>query len=189
VQRDVVHEEAVALLAVLAERLAVVGGDRDDGRTRARVPGGQEIAERVVGGRDLAAVRVAAAMRRRRVVRSVRIEQVDPHEARSRFDREPCARGRDHVGTPALGELVVDARRFLDRVVVVVEPARQAEPRGDGKGADERGGAQAACPQGLGERRRLRAQRPRAVARTPCAGGRRPVITVVCEGSVSGAGA
>src|SRR5438477_296783 len=48
VQRRVVDEEAVALLAVLAEGLAVIGREGHDGGTRARVPGCEQDADRGV---------------------------------------------------------------------------------------------------------------------------------------------
>ena len=53
---------------------------------------------------------IESAMRGRRIVRRVRVEQVDPGEHRPRRLREPSARGRHHLGRAPLGELEVQAR-------------------------------------------------------------------------------
>ena len=80
-QRCVVGEEPMRPLAVIAERLAVIGGDDNQ---RALENGGRaqpidEPAEHRIGIGDLAVVRLAAlSVGRRRHVGRMRIEQMHP---------------------------------------------------------------------------------------------------------------
>ncbi len=85
VERGLISEQAVRLLAVIAERFAVVAG-HDDERRAIRCP---HIVEqrryRRVGRRDFAVIRPAGiprVERSRRAIRRVRVEQVHPHEPR-----------------------------------------------------------------------------------------------------------
>ena len=77
------------LLAVVAERLAVIGGDGDEVSGVARL---NEAADQPIDRGDLAVVRRRGEPRlqiRRRIVRIVRIEQVHPQERTAR----PAGRG------------------------------------------------------------------------------------------------
>src|SRR5262249_61933891 len=89
-ERRAVDEEAVARLAVLAERLAVIGGERHERRAGPRVPRREQPPQRVVREGDLAAVGIAAAELGGRVVGGVGIEEVDPDEYRPRSTGEPA---------------------------------------------------------------------------------------------------
>ena len=61
VERRVVDEQAVALFAVLAEGLAVIGGEDHDRRLGPRVPGRHERRDGGIRGRDFAAVGIRPA--------------------------------------------------------------------------------------------------------------------------------
>ena len=133
-QRGVVDEDAVGLLAVLAQSLAMVRGHEDEGARRPalRLQEPQQPAELRVHEGDLAVVGAAGEPRRevrRRLVGRVGVEVVDPEEPRGRrprFQPRPgrgrrLVRGTLHVGRAApvlaVGQVIV----------VHVEPAREAE--------------------------------------------------------------
>ena len=96
-QRRLVGEDAVRQLAVLAEALAVIGGDDDERLARQARQAIEERAERVVGPGDFAGVRIVGIAPRellRRLVGRVRIEDVHPREPLVRLRAGPGERRR-----------------------------------------------------------------------------------------------
>ena len=80
-KRRFVREQPVRLFAMVAERFAVIGRDNHQRRTRRRAQIVEQRRQRCVGSRDLAVVRPARILRverRRRPIRRVRIEEVQP---------------------------------------------------------------------------------------------------------------
>ena len=161
-QRGVVGEQAVRGFAVLAERLAVIGGDNHQGVIeRVRDPKAfDQPAQHGVGIGDLAVVRcTAGAVLGRRIVRRVRIEQMHPGEPRATHSdagrrlKDPVAGTRHHLAGTPLGEL---KRRSFDArqtVVVLVEAVAEAEAAVQHERADKRTGAVAGRLCDGGERR------------------------------------
>jgi hypothetical protein len=155
-------------LAVLSEPLSVIGGDGDEqppDRPRAR--GRQDAAEARVRVGDLALVRAARerlALRRGRVVRSVRVVEVHPREERPRLLADPgLGGGRDLAAAP-LGLQDGGALHVaLDAVVVAVEAARETEAPVQHVRADERAGRVPARLQHGRERPGLRGEHVRPV--------------------------
>src|SRR5262249_46328207 len=124
VHRRVVDEDAVRLLAVLAEALAVIG-ERDDERVVEDAASGEpldERADRAVHERDLAVVRAIAELtveRRRRLVVGVRIVEVEPGEEGRVAGFEPGPRRGEHLVGRALREEELPPWRRAREVVVV----------------------------------------------------------------------
>ena len=117
-------------LAVIAEALAVIADDHDDRAVEQSAPleDVEQLADLRVDVRDRSLVRVTVrvAIGSRRLVRRVRVVEVQPRkEARARHDIEPLDRARDDfVGaTPAVLATVRVPTR--DHGVVVREPAVQ----------------------------------------------------------------
>jgi hypothetical protein len=82
VQRRVVEKHAVRVLAVVAERFAVIGGDDDEGVGSG---GLDEAADCAIHGRDLAVVRrrgIPSLQRAWRIVGIMRIEEMNPEKKR-----------------------------------------------------------------------------------------------------------
>ena len=166
-ERRVVQEVPVVVLAVLTERLAVVRGHHEH-RGRG-VEARDERAERRVGVGHLAVVRPPAGQLQvlcRRLVGIVGIEQVHPGEPRlGRTGVEPSADRGDHVSGGALQFREGDRRgRGAPEVrVVEVEAAVEAVGRIENGAGDER---RRAVPRGLQprrDRRHGRRQRRQAV--------------------------
>jgi len=119
------------LFAVISEPLAVIRGDDNQ---RGPSPSGviqplQKPPDLAVGERDLAAVRVlgkASRERRRRVVGSMGIEEVDPDEERARSRAlEPFQGAVHHLATTPLAAVLPRGHAACgdERVVVDVEAA------------------------------------------------------------------
>ena len=129
----------MALLAVLAEGLAVVGGEHDHVKRSGRAfQAARSGAERGIDGGDLAAVGIVAGV----APGADRTARGDRTDAPTRTRGPGCAAsqargGIDDVGRAPLGELVVNARRLSEPVVVVVEAAREPEPPRQREPADE----------------------------------------------------
>ena len=195
-QHRVVDQVGVAGLAVLAEALAVIGGDRDD-RVReapAALEAREQAAELLVHVGDLAVVGPRREARReglRRLVGRVRVVVVDPQEERPVGLAQP---GR----APAS---VTSAAGRSKKPAAVARSSRRARRRSGRSPARAR-------TRGRARRRRSPrrsrspppgsappASRPRspstktALWRTPCVGGYWPVRIEACEGSVSGTAA
>ena len=75
-QRRLIQQQAVRQFAVLAERLAVIAGDDDDGVLR--IDRAEQTAELNIEICDLAVVRLRIRIRRR--VRRVRVVEMHPRE-------------------------------------------------------------------------------------------------------------
>ena len=125
-------------LAVIAEALAVIADDHDDGAVEQSAPleNVEQMADLRVDERDRAVVRVTVrvAIRERRLVRRVRVVEVQPRkEARASHDIEPLHRARDDfVGaTPAALPTVGVPTREHGVVVreAAVQPARSDRGR------------------------------------------------------------
>ena len=159
-QRRLVEQQPVRRLAVLAERLAVVGQHRHQ-RVARRAPGRAQRVEHAADLRvregDLAVVGPPAKRSRygaRRRVGRVRVVEVDPREEGPRSARAR-ARRRAASATSFAGPL-----RALRRgpgvscrpSSKVSKPAREAEGGRDGVGADERAGAVARALEPRGQR-------------------------------------
>ncbi len=145
-QRRLVGVQAVRLLAVLAQRLAVIAGDHDQ---RRRLGTGEKRRQQrrqvAVGRGHLAKVGVggeARGIRLGRLVGGVRIEQVDPHEAApAALPLPPGERRGHHLVALALGEQELVGAAPLGVVIVVdVEAAVESEPGIERVGADESAG-------------------------------------------------
>ena len=154
-------------LAVLAERFAVVGGHHHQGRRLAAIEERpQQRREKGVGRGDLAVVEIAGEARGERLGRgvgSVRIEEVDPEEARPPLlPAPPGEGGADHlVAAPFGAGEPFGLRAAAGAVVVDLEAVAQAELRIEGEAADEgaRGIARGVEDRGEG---RHRARQPKA---------------------------
>jgi hypothetical protein len=168
-QRRLVGEKAVCTLTVLAEALAMVGGQDDDGVGRGRLQERpQHGLEGRVRGRHLAHVRRARETRREgfpRQVRGMRVVHVDPAEGRTAVALGQPALGRgDGVCATALGQ-GQRPRRPLELVVVYVEAAIEAEARVERERAHERPRAIAGRLQERGQGGRVGGKpEPRVVA-------------------------
>ena len=145
---SIVREQAVRQLAVIAEALAVIGGDDDERRSRLRGERVEQRTERGVGPRHLAQVRIG-----RDTARATR-----PAVDTARADRSTCTnanhlpgccrihveRGTHDLVGAAVGQDEVDLRSDLaDLVVVDVEARREAESSVERKAADEPAGGEA----------------------------------------------
>ena len=161
-QRDVVDEEAVLLFLVLAERLAVIGGDhhqRAVGNTERGQPR-QEPPEDLIRVRDLAVVwglGVTGLVRRRSRVRRVRVVEVDPGEERPAPGGralDPWARTLFHLRRAplVLGEEGGPLPARLERVVELVEPAIQTRLGVHNERPDESPGHVRLALEDLGQR-------------------------------------
>ncbi len=161
------------LLAMIAESLAVIGGDHHKGRHQGRLfPAVEERAEQRrqegVRGRDLPEIEIvleAGSERLRRFVGSVGIVEVHPEETRLSLLRPPPCESEAHHLVPApLGDDEVLLVRALGVTVVVdVEPAIEPELRVERKRADERSGGVARAAQDGGEGRHRRREPEAAV--------------------------
>ena len=180
--RRVVHEEAVRLLAVLAEALAVVGGDEHEraGEGARLLEPPQQPRELLVDERDLAVVRRIGEARgeaRGRLVRRVRVVVVDPQEERA------AVRGRVHPPQDGVRRRVgeaLDVQRAarvvaLRQVVVVhVEGAVEAEAAVQREARHERRRAVARLAEVLGGGPHVRRQRVTSVVPDAVGEGHRP---------------
>ena len=165
--RRVVDEEAVLLLAVFAQRFAVVAHDDNHGVRQAAAAGEKvdEPADLRVGGGDLSVVRPLERRRKARAiglgrhVRAVRIVEMHPREKRLvAFAGQPGQRVVDHLAARALRRVEPGGHfktRQIEVVVVVVESLRDAPPVVEDVGPDESARAIAVCLQHLGQRRDL----------------------------------
>ena len=146
VERRLVREEPVGLLAVLAARFAVVGRhDEERGRRAGGANRVEERRESRIRERDVAEVEVvreSLAELGGRVVGSVRVVDVDPQEAGpARLPAIPVERRRDDRRSGTL--LDPEIRRVLRLAVehvVHVEPAREAVARVQREGRHEGAG-------------------------------------------------
>jgi hypothetical protein len=156
----IVGEHAVRHLAVVAQTLAMIGGDGNDGATglTRRVQPLQHAADLRIGKRDLAVVGNvpgSGQILRRRIVRRVRIVKMNPREERTRVGgRKPSERGVHDRVAAALGLEHRRPRRIaIDAIVVDVEPIGQAEAPVQHIRPHERTGPVAAVLQHPGNRR------------------------------------
>ena len=163
--RRVVGEQPVIRLAVLTQALSVVGDHHDQDLLAVGQPGLlEQPTELGIHVGDLAIVRTLAVPLgegRRRLEHGVRVEQVDPlEETLAGLESvEPVAGRVDGASGAALR---VEARRAGGAsghvVVVMLEPARQAEPSVEHCRGDERTGAEPGVAQQPGQRRQVRGQ-------------------------------
>ena len=167
-------------LAVLAERLAVVGDDDDERvieHARGAERADQAADERVDAG-DFAGVRrggVTRAERLGRIVGSMGVVEVDPGEERSGArSTEPGERTLDHRRTRALGFERRLAGAARNHVVVDREAAPEPESMVEHEGADERAGVIARVVKAGGERRQRVGKRSAAVLMHAVVDGQHP---------------
>jgi hypothetical protein len=188
VQCRVVDEEAVGELAMLAEGLAVVGGDHDNRRVCLVPEPLQHPADLPVRFRHLIVVaRGGGAAIAWRDVRSVRLEQVHPEkEAPPAMLIQPRQRPGDHLASLALAGQPPGHPRHP--IVVHLEAARQPEPAIQREGGHERPGREARPCQRFGQQRNGSCTRM-PLCRASCPAGYLPVRMEACDGSVIGAGA
>ena len=163
-----VDEDAVLLLSMLAEHLAVVPDGRDDAPAERRRKPREEPADLAVHVRHLAGVALlpgGALPVSRRLVRRVRIVVVDPEKVRAVARRRGRPRqGRVGDGTRAALRVPLLPHPLGDhRIVVNGEAAVQAEPAVEDPRRHESGGAVAAARQDRGERRDVGRERRDAV--------------------------
>jgi hypothetical protein len=175
VQRRLVEEHGVGDLAVLAERLPVIG---QHGHHRIRlVPRGpqplEHPAELRVRVGDLTVVRPPRELRPiglGRVVGSMGIVEVHPDEERRVRGRRQPAEGRvDHVARGTLGPRPRD-RAVLEVLAEGVEALPEAEGGGDGVGAHEGRGAVPAALEERGQGLMFRVEREDDVVADPVHG-------------------
>ena len=196
-----VDEEAVRQLAVLAEHLAVIaprrrracrrGGRRREGASSRRPTCASHAGDLGVVG-AVPGPREARPERFRRLVRRVRVVEVDPREERAGCGPRAATRARWSTTSdpgrwimsmpPALGKAGRDrSRRRSDRTPARSPSAGRGRRRRRSRRCGSRGraGSRRASP----GRRRDRSRRCRF---TPCQPGNVPVISDECAGSVSG---
>ena len=156
-QGRLVGEDAVRRLAVLAERLAVVGGE-DDERPLTRARREERLEERPQGGirrRHLALVGLggkARGERGGRLVREVRLVQVDEGEPPLAADGiDPPQRRAHRLGARPLGHREGGRLRSPQPVVVDVEAPVEPEAGIEREGAHEGPGAPAPLVENRGE--------------------------------------
>ena len=172
-ERRLVREESVRLFAMISERLAVISGHDDQCRTRGVTDVFEQRPQRRVDRRNLPVVRTVRVLpveRRRRPVRRVRIEYVDPGKPfRLAAGSNPVPGERDDNARRPFGHHKFRRRAgFTEAVVVDVESLVQPEPGVHRKRADERAGRVPGPPS---ERSRSSARRHRGDIR--CFPGRR----------------
>ena len=143
-------------LAVIAEALAVIADDHDDRAVEQSAPleNLEQMADLRVDERDRSVVRVAVrvAIGSRRLVRRVRVVEVQPRkEARARHDIEPLHRARDDLvgATPAVLPTVRVPTR--DHGVVVREARGSTLAKVEDGGRDERARPKARASEQFGE--------------------------------------
>jgi hypothetical protein len=150
--RRVVEEDAVGVLAVLAEGLAVIARRHDE--RAVEVPPlpqpREEAGDGCVHRGDFAVVglpREALGEGRRRVVGVVSVEEMDPEEDGAPWTAvEPRERPRDHVSTPSLlrgigiGPVPPPPEARIVRVEAAVESRGDRSLRVENDGSQERGG-------------------------------------------------
>ncbi len=158
-ERRVIDKNAVGGLAMLSEGFAVVRGQNDE-RSVQR-PGSFEAGEKPsqggIGVSDLAVVfpaPISRGIRRRRLVRGMGIEIMDPSEERRGALLPEPGRGRGvDIVRLAFDEGQI-ARGIPAAVMIVIdlEAAVEPEARIEGERPDERPRAVASLPQDLGQR-------------------------------------
>ncbi len=164
VQGGLVDEDAVGLLAVLAEALPVIGRHRDEQVARAAglLQGLEQPAELRVAEGDLSLVRMQRGLTpgRRRLVGHVRIEEVQPDEEALPGSEpgEPGQRVVDHLVGGALDVQV--SHRLPGRLwgVIDLEALVEAEARVQHEAPHEGRGAPAPLGEHLRDQPRLRRQ-------------------------------
>ena len=165
--RAVVDEEAVEVLAVVAEPFPVVGCDHQKGPLEQasgleRLAQSSDQAVRVGDLRVVGPLRIARRERLGRLVGVVRLEQVQPQEERrARHLVEPGLGLPDRLRPPTLDGRQIQHARILDLelVVVAVEAPVDPPPPVQDEGADEASGAAARGGEILGQRRQPLVQR------------------------------
>ena len=165
--RAVVDEKAVLLLAVFAERLAVIGHDHDNRaiETSGRFELLQQTSDQRVGGRNLTVVRPLRrcreprSIRLRRRIRTVGIVKVHPREERRlSIAIEPCERVIDDFAAGTLRRVEPGAHlefREIEVVEILVEALSDAPASIEDERSDEAAGAIAAGFHRLGQRGQL----------------------------------
>ena len=135
VERRLVREEAVGLLSMVAECLAVVRGHDEERRAGLRFDLGHSGDFTEIRVRDV--IRVE---RRRGAVGSMTVVEMNPEEAGAAGGAGiPALRGRHDVGGAPLGQHeLVRLETLRISLVVDVEAPRQAEARVERKPSDER---------------------------------------------------
>ena len=184
-----IEEEAVLVLAVLAEALPVVGGHHHDRAVQepAAVELVQQPPDELVRVGDLAVVRILRAVSLRRRVRRVRLVEVqEREEPRGPRPSIQCASASAAVAPSRCGALNAVRRGAFDGVFVEVEPLRDAGRTREDERRDRRPGAPSRRLEQPRERPVSGCRRKPALLRTPCCGGSSPVSSDACAGSVSG---
>ncbi len=182
--RGVVDEDRVGLLAVLAEALAVIGGDHDESSPGEpeRVDLVEQDAEPAVGRGDLGVVRRggAQAVGDRRFVGLVRVEEVDPEKEppRASLGRPVVQPGGGATGGLG-GRPVADHEELrlvlgVEVVVIAVEALVEPETAVEHDRGDESLGVEADGLQAFGEGHRSGAQGVGAVVANPVRGWKEP---------------
>jgi hypothetical protein len=165
-QHTLVHEDSVIALAVIAQRLSVIGS-HDHYRSIQELPtieGFQQSADLRVGEGYLGGIgiRVSRSERFGRVVGSVRVVQVGPDEERRAVDPFDPPYGFSDNFIPSSASRR-SGRSFgcpgIDYAAVRVEALCEPSVCIEHDGSDERAGAEPVRAQGLGERCVLRRER------------------------------
>ena len=158
-ERGVVEEEQVLVLAVVPQALSVVRGHDQQGLLSQAlgVEPGHEPPQLSVGIGDLAVVGAlgkALSIGLGGQIRVVRVEEVHPRKKwPGRPAAEPGQGGVDHLPGRPLQPRVVGGRGLARTIGVVEarEPLVEARASGHGVGADERGGGVALLPEQRGQ--------------------------------------
>jgi hypothetical protein len=161
-KRPFVREQAVRVLAVFAQALAVIGRDDHQGWPGQRLEAIEKRSKGVVGPRDLPIVRpigVLGAERLGRRIGRVRIEDMHPPEKALALAGDLVNPGNsardDHIGRPFGHRERRISAELGDLVVVDIEAAGQAKSFRQRKTADERPGGEACGLEPSGQRRRV----------------------------------
>jgi hypothetical protein len=157
VERRLVREETVRQLAVVSERLAVIGGHDQERRGPRRSKSFEQRRQGVVGGRDFSEIEVRSEARPEGlggVVGRMRIVDVDPEKARpTRTGSKPLEPARDGFRGARLLDLeVLGLVHLLVELLVDVEARRQTEARVERISGDESAGREARRLKRLRER-------------------------------------
>ena len=165
VERVIVHEETVGPLAVTAQPLAMIADDDNDRLLieAGRPKPGEHSTDLLIRKGDLAVIQTGepttpevGTKRLGRLVRAVRVIQVDPGEKRCiPAGVEPMKRRVDHLIRGPLNRGQVDVLELLQVELVVVDakPLIQTPAAIENERADERAGLVPTLRERFGQRR------------------------------------
>src|SRR5262245_48708172 len=153
---------------MIAEAFAMVGDDDDERAIESTglVERADQLRDAAVDVRDLAVVRrglETRAERRRRVVRCVRVVEMNPGKKRLTARVQPLPRRAGYLAAQALSLQLHPGSELREARVDGIEPLPEAVLRTDDECADERSGAVSTRFEDLSDRGRIGRNRRRRV--------------------------